>query len=95
MTRRRFLARAAATSAIVASAASGLPLASCAESPPPAPDAIAASRFQATSRRSAGRGRGKVFVVLEAELMSAPAQNALLKTLEEPPPGVTLILIAE
>ena len=39
------------------------------------------------------RGRGKVFVVREAELMSAAAQNALLKTLEEPPPGVTIILI--
>ena len=40
-------------------------------------------------------GRGKVFVVREAELMSHPAQNALLKTLEEPPEGVTIILIAE
>jgi len=39
------------------------------------------------------RGRGKVFVVREAELMSTAAQNALLKTLEEPPPGVTIILI--
>ena len=41
------------------------------------------------------RGRGKVFVVREAELMSPDAQNALLKTLEEPPPGVTIILLAE
>lgn len=39
------------------------------------------------------RGGGKVFVVREAELMSAAAQNALLKTLEEPPPGVTIILL--
>lgn len=38
-------------------------------------------------------GRGKVFVVLEAELLNASAQNALLKTLEEPPSGVTIILI--
>ncbi len=38
-------------------------------------------------------GAGKVFVVLEAELMSVAAQNSLLKTLEEPPPGVTIILI--
>ena len=45
--------------------------------------------------RSAARGRGKVFVVLEAELMSIPAQNALLKTLEEPPSGVTIILISQ
>jgi len=44
--------------------------------------------------RSASRGRGKVFVVTEAELMSQAAQNALLKTLEEPPAGVTIILIA-
>src|SRR5262249_31728620 len=29
-------------------------------------------------------GRGKVFVIEQAELMNAPAQNALLKTLEEP-----------
>jgi DNA polymerase-3 subunit delta' len=43
--------------------------------------------------RRATRSRGKVFVVLEAELMSPEAQNALLKTLEEPPPGVTIILI--
>lgn len=39
-------------------------------------------------------GHGKIFIVLEAELMSAAAQNSLLKTLEEPPPGVTIILIA-
>jgi DNA polymerase-3 subunit delta' len=45
--------------------------------------------------RSSGRGRGKVFVVLEADLLSEAAQNALLKTLEEPPPRVTIILIAD
>jgi len=44
-------------------------------------------------RASAGQ-RGKVFLVREAELMSIPAQNALLKTLEEPPAGVTIILTA-
>jgi len=38
-------------------------------------------------------GRGRVFIVREAELLSIAAQNALLKTLEEPPAGVTLILI--
>ena len=47
----------------------------------------------APAGRSAGRGRGKVFIVLEAELMSNAAQNALLKTLEEPPPNVTIILV--
>ena len=41
------------------------------------------------------RGVGKVFVVREAELMSIDAQNAFLKTLEEPPPGVTLILLTQ
>lgn len=45
--------------------------------------------------RSSTRGRGKVFIVLEAELMSTPAQNALLKTLEEPPAGVTIVLVCE
>ena len=39
------------------------------------------------------RGVGKVFVVHEAELMNDASQNALLKTLEEPPPGVTIILL--
>ncbi|KPK85782.1 MAG: hypothetical protein AMJ81_02775 [Phycisphaerae bacterium SM23_33] len=48
----------------------------------------------APAYRAAAGGRGKVFVVREAELMSREAQNALLKTLEEPPAGVTLILIA-
>ncbi|MCG3137877.1 MAG: hypothetical protein HJJLKODD_01732 [Phycisphaerae bacterium] len=38
-------------------------------------------------------GRGKVFVIREAELLTTEAQNALLKTLEEPPPGTYLILI--
>lgn len=37
-------------------------------------------------------GRGKVFVVEQAELMNANAQNALLKTLEEPS-GRTLIIL--
>jgi DNA polymerase-3 subunit delta' len=37
-------------------------------------------------------GRGKVFIVEEAHLMTAAAQNALLKTLEEPA-GRTLIIL--
>jgi DNA polymerase-3 subunit delta' len=37
-------------------------------------------------------GRGKVFVIEEAELMTAPAQNAILKTLEEPA-GRSLIVL--
>ncbi len=43
-------------------------------------------------RASVG-GRGKVFIVRQTETMSAQAQNALLKTLEEPPKGVTIILL--
>jgi len=36
---------------------------------------------------------GKVFIVDEAELLNPAGQNALLKTLEEPPTGTTIILI--
>jgi DNA polymerase-3 subunit delta' len=49
----------------------------------------------APAGRRPSRGRGKAFIVREAELMSEAAQNALLKTLEEPPPDTTIILIAE
>ena len=45
------------------------------------------------ANRSSAGGRGKVFIVQESELLSIDAQNALLKTLEEPPPGVRIILI--
>ncbi|MEM9881582.1 MAG: DNA polymerase III subunit [Planctomycetota bacterium] len=43
-------------------------------------------------------GHGKVFIVDEAELLNAAGQNALLKTLEEPPTseaggGTTIILV--
>jgi DNA polymerase-3 subunit delta' len=37
-------------------------------------------------------GQGKVFVIEQAELMEPPAQNAMLKTLEEPA-GRTLIVL--
>ncbi len=40
------------------------------------------------------RGRARVFIIEQAESMSAAAQNALLKTLEEPPPSTFLILIS-
>ena len=49
----------------------------------------------APATRSATKGVGKVFVVLETELINTAAQNALLKTLEEPPAGVTIILICQ
>ena len=39
-------------------------------------------------------GRHRVFVVDGAERLSHEATNCLLKTLEEPPPGVELILLA-
>jgi len=40
----------------------------------------------------AAEGRGKVVLVREAERLTEEAQNALLKTLEEPRPGVILVL---
>ncbi len=39
------------------------------------------------------RGRGKVFVVRQADRITPAAQNAMLKTLEEPPSGVCIILL--
>jgi DNA polymerase-3 subunit delta' len=36
---------------------------------------------------------GRVFIVDEAEMLGPPAQNALLKFLEEPPPRTVLILV--
>jgi DNA polymerase-3 subunit delta' len=40
-------------------------------------------------------GQGKVFVIEQAELMNPQAQNALLKTLEEPAGRTLLILITD
>lgn len=40
-------------------------------------------------------GRGKVFVVRESQLLEAPAQNAVLKTLEEPPPNTFIVLLTD
>jgi DNA polymerase III subunit delta' len=39
--------------------------------------------------------RWKVFIIEDAEAMRAEAANSLLKVLEEPPPGVVLILLTE
>jgi len=44
--------------------------------------------------KRAARGRAKVFVIGEAERLNPEAQNAMLKTLEEPPDDTFLILIA-
>lgn len=40
------------------------------------------------------RGRAKVFVIREADCMTPQAQNALLKTLEEPPNRTYIILLS-
>lgn len=37
-------------------------------------------------------GRGRAFVIPDAERMKGPSANALLKVLEEPPPGTRFIL---
>lgn len=39
-------------------------------------------------------GRRRVFILLDAERLTEEASNAMLKTLEEPPPFATLILVA-
>jgi DNA polymerase-3 subunit delta' len=41
------------------------------------------------------RQRAKVAVIAPADRMNAPAANALLKTLEEPPAGTYLILVSD
>ena len=43
---------------------------------------------------STHRQRAKLAVIIPAELMNPAAANALLKTLEEPPPGTHLILVS-
>lgn len=45
--------------------------------------------------RSPFEGRWKVFVIEEADRMNPAAQNALLKTLEEPQPDTVFILISD
>jgi DNA polymerase-3 subunit delta' len=40
-----------------------------------------------------GRGRVKMFIIREADRITPPAQNALLKTLEEPPGATVLVLL--
>ena len=44
---------------------------------------------------SATESDHKVYIIDDAESMTAEAQNALLKILEEPPSGVTIILLAK
>jgi DNA polymerase-3 subunit delta' len=45
--------------------------------------------------RKAVMGRGKVFMIEQAELMNPQAQNALLKTLEEPAGRTLLVLLTD
>lgn len=49
--------------------------------------------FEGPIWKSAYLGRGKVFIVDEAELLDSVGQNALLKTLEEPPPATYIVLV--
>ena len=42
--------------------------------------------------KTSARGRGKVVVLHPAEALNIPAANALLKSLEEPPPGTRIVL---
>jgi DNA polymerase-3 subunit delta' len=44
------------------------------------------------AQQTSGRGRGKVLVLHPADAMNGPAANALLKTLEEPPGAMRLLL---
>jgi DNA polymerase-3 subunit delta' len=44
--------------------------------------------------RTSARGRGKVVVLHPADALNHPAASALLKTLEEPPPGTRIVLNA-
>ncbi|MBN2490204.1 MAG: DNA polymerase III subunit [Planctomycetes bacterium] len=46
----------------------------------------------ALSARTPYRARGRTFLVRDAHRLTEEAQNALLKTLEEPPPGCVLLL---
>ena len=47
----------------------------------------------AVAYRKPAQGHGKVFIIDEAELIDVYGQNALLKTLEEPPPATYIFLI--
>jgi DNA polymerase-3 subunit delta' len=49
--------------------------------------------FDGAIARTPYLGHGKVFVIDEAELMDGVGQNAILKTLEEPPPNTFIILV--
>ncbi len=50
-------------------------------------------QLQSEAMLPAFEGRRKLFIIDGAEHLSAPAANCLLKTLEEPPSGVILLLL--
>ncbi len=61
-----------------------------------AQDPIPVDRIRALiewAQLTSHRGRAKVAVIVPAESMNLPAANALLKTLEEPPPSTYLMLV--
>lgn len=51
------------------------------------------AKFESPVQRSPYMGHAKVFLIDEAELLDATGQNALLKTLEEPPPATWIMLV--
>src|SRR5437763_12873991 len=58
---------------------------------------IRVDEVRALSRRlalAAVRGRRKIAVLVPAEALNERAQNTLLKTLEEPPPATTFLLVS-
>jgi len=59
---------------------------------------IRVDEVRALSRRlalAAARGRRKVAIVTPADALNERAQNTLLKTLEEPPPATTFLLVTD
>lgn len=52
-------------------------------------------RLERVVSRAAFEGRYRVIIVDPADALTTEAANAFLKTLEEPPPNVVLILVAE
>jgi hypothetical protein len=56
---------------------------------------INGKEFDAPVYHTPVRGHGRVFIIDEAELLDQETQNALLKTLEEPPRATCIILVTD
>jgi DNA polymerase-3 subunit delta' len=54
-----------------------------------------ARKFRNESLYRPTNGKRKVMIMVQAERMNEASQNALLKTFEEPIPGLTILLLAE